>query len=216
MRRATWGAGRLIVGGRSRTPVDPAPSEPGDAELLAAIRAGDHAAFATVFARHASHLRAVAYGVVKAREVAAELVHDVYLGIWSARERLDVRGDLRGYLARAARNRALDWVAREARHRRWLESAHAADPAPASAEDDDAGHGDSDEADRHHDLRVAMAAALAEMPPRQREVCRLRWQEGLGPTAIGARLGVGVKTVETHVRRGLLALRARMREHEGA
>jgi len=181
----------------------------GGGELLAAIQAGDHGAFETLFASHVAYLQRVAYGVVKSRETAAELVHDVYLALWNARERLSVHGDVRGYLSRATRNRALDWVARETLHRRWAESVHA-DDLPHSSPDS----GKSEETDRHHNLRIALAAALAEMPPRQRAVCRLRWQEGLGPTAIAAQLGVAVKTVETQIHRGLLMLRARLKAKE--
>jgi RNA polymerase sigma factor (sigma-70 family) len=178
-------------------------------QLLAAIQAGDHGAFEILFASHVSHLQRVAYGIVKSRETAADLVHDVYLALWNARERLAVRGDVRGYLTRATRNRALDWVARETLHRRWAESVHADDLPHASPDS-----GRSEESDRHHNLRIALAAALAEMPPRQRAVCHLHWEEGLGPTAIAAELGVAVKTVETQIHRGLLMLRARLKATE--
>jgi RNA polymerase sigma-70 factor (ECF subfamily) len=179
--------------------------------LLAALQAGDPAAFETLFARHAAQLQRVVYAVVRSRETADELVHDVYLGLWNARDRIDVRDNVRSYLVRAARNRALDWVARETLHRRWAESVHADDVPHGSATVDDA-----DEPDHHRELRIALAAALDEMPPRQREVCRLRWQEGLGPTAIADKLSVKVKTVETQIHRGLVALRARLRVPERA
>lgn len=174
--------------------------------LLKAFRAGDPAAFETLFAQHVDQLQRTAYGIVKSRETAAELVHDVYLGFWNARDRIEVQGGVRSYLARAVRNRALDWVARETLHRRWAESVHADDLPHGSNEMEE-----GEESDRHHDLRVALAAALAQMPPRQREVCRLRWQEGIGPTAIAEQLGIAVKTVETQIHRGLLILRAHLK-----
>ncbi len=179
------------------------------AALIDALRTGDPAAFETLFARHTAQMQRVAYGIVKSRETAAELVHDVYLGLWNARERLVVRGNLVGYLVSAVRNRALDWVARETLHRRWAASVHRDDvPHGSGRHDEDEDH------ERHPGLRAALAAALAEMPARQREVCRLRWQEGVGPTAIADRLGVAVKTVETQLHRGLLMLRARLKAPE--
>ncbi|MDA1080681.1 MAG: sigma-70 family RNA polymerase sigma factor [Gemmatimonadetes bacterium] len=180
------------------------------AALVAALRAGDPAAFETLFARHVEQLQRVVFGVVKSRETAAELVHDVYLTLWNTRDRLVVHGDVRGYMVRAARNRALDWVARETLHRRWAESVHRDDLPHGTGENDD-----NDEHERHPGLRAALAAALADMPARQREVCRLRWQEGIGPSAIAERLGVAVKTVETQIHRGLLLLRARLKAPEG-
>jgi RNA polymerase sigma-70 factor (ECF subfamily) len=175
-------------------------------ELLEALGAGDPEAFEILFARHTGQLQRVAYQIVRSRETAAELVQDVYLGLWNARERLEVRKDVRGYLVGATRNRAIDWVTREALHRRWAESAHA----------DDVPHGstsptDDDETEHHRELRPALAAALADMPPRQREVCRLRWQVGLRPSAIAEQLGVAVKTVDAQLYRGLVELRAKLR-----
>lgn len=179
--------------------------------LRAALRAGDARAFETLFTRHAAHLQRVAYGIVRSRETAAELVQDVYLGLWNARTGLDVREDLGRYLVAATRNRALDWVAREALHRRWAESAHADDIPQGSVP-----AGEDEDTEHHRELRGALAAALADMPERQREVCRLRWQVGLGPTAIAAQLGIGVKTVETQLRRGLVSIRAKLRSPERA
>ncbi len=160
----------------------------------------DTAMFDELFARHSRPLTALVARMVDSPHVAAELVQDVFLKLWSARRELDVRGELQSYLRRAARNRALDWLRREDLHREWERTA--AHEMALAGEEPRGAH------DTVEELRALVAAALAAMPERRRAVCELRWREGLAPAAIGARLGVSIKTVETHITQGLKDLRA--------
>jgi RNA polymerase sigma-70 factor (ECF subfamily) len=59
-------------------------------------------------------------------------------------------------------------------------------------------------------LEVAVTSALAAMPDRRREVCRMRWIDGIGPAEIARRLGITVKTVETQLSRGKRAVNAQL------
>ena len=56
-------------------------------------------------------------------------------------------------------------------------------------------------------LRITLAAALAELPRRQREVVVLRHLTGLTEAEVAAATGLAVGTVKTHLRRGLDRLR---------
>src|SRR6185436_7731556 len=87
------------------------------------LRRGDPLAFNAIFERHSEQLTRFVARMVESHHVAAELVQDVFLRLWSGREELDVRGDVCSYLRRAARNRALDWLRREDLHREWERSA---------------------------------------------------------------------------------------------
>lgn len=160
----------------------------------------DASTFDELFERHARSLTAFVTRMVDSPHVAAELVQDVFLKLWSARRELAVRGELQSYLRRAARNRALDWLRREDLHREWERTAaHEMEWAGA----DSLGDHDSVE-----ELHAVVSTALAAMPERRRAVCELRWREGLAPAAIGLRLGVSIKTVETHITQGLKDVRA--------
>jgi RNA polymerase sigma factor (sigma-70 family) len=59
-------------------------------------------------------------------------------------------------------------------------------------------------------LETAVTTALAAMPERRREVCRMRWVDGIGPAEIARRLGITVKTVETQLSRGKRAVNAQL------
>ena len=57
-------------------------------------------------------------------------------------------------------------------------------------------------------IALAQAREIADMPPRQREIARLRWQDQLRTAEIADRLGLAVGTVHAHLhaaRRKLIA-----------
>ncbi len=63
--------------------------------------------------------------------------------------------------------------------------------------------------------RQAMAAALAQLPPRMRAVLVLRYWEDLSEAGTAEALGCSVNTVKTHAARGLARLRGLLAEPAG-
>ena len=156
--------------------------------------------FQLLFENNAEPLTRYVERFVRSPHVAAELVQDVFLRLWSGRADLDIRGDVRGYLQRMARNRALDWLRREQLQRQWERTAEFevrawSEPAPLDH-------------DRFALLSEVLGQLLAAMPDRRRCVCEMRWRDGLGPAVIAERLGLSLKTVETHITRALKDVRA--------
>lgn len=175
------------------------------AAMVRSLRAGDTRAFEQLFLEFDLPLRRAAYRIVHSREVAAELVQDVFMRVWKGREFLDIHGDVSAYLFTATRNRALDWSDREHRHRRWVERATVDQDLADSRGDMPAIELDSEQ--ERQTLQAAIAESLAGLPPKRREICRLRWIEGIGPVAIAKRLGLSIKTVEVQITRGRKHLR---------
>lgn len=111
---------------------------------------------------------------------------------------------LRGWLFQLARNACLDHLRREDRR--------ALAPAEALAE-----YGAGGELGRNpSDLFLsaeriaAVRRALARLPESQREVIRLRIEEGLDHAAISARLGISRQAVEVRLCRGRAALKEQL------
>jgi len=60
------------------------------------------------------------------------------------------------------------------------------------------------------DATAEVERALAEMPPKRRAVCALRWLDGLTYAQIAERLGINEKTVENHIGTGIKFMRERL------
>ena len=178
------------------------PSEPGtvsDSELVRRIREGDERALEIVFRSHFQGMAAFVERYVRSPDMAEELVQDIFLKIWTKRERLTEIESLKTYLYRAARNQALNHLRRLKLERRWQEEqALAGEPSTTFAADEDASG---------QELAAVVQAAIERLPPRCREVFLLSRDGGLTYAEIATTLEISVKTVETQMGRALKALR---------
>src|SRR3954470_9933958 len=87
----------------------PPPDDAEDEMLVAAMAAGDRAALATLYERHASLLLGLALRIVREKREAEDLLHDVFLEAWRTAKDFDPkRGRVRTWLAIRMRSRALD------------------------------------------------------------------------------------------------------------
>lgn len=175
-----------------------APREP---ERLAAIRAGDAAAFEGVFRAHFKRLCAVVYGYAGSSETAEEIVQELFLKIWRQRESLQITDSLEGYLFRAARNESLNHLKHRRVELRWRAREQASDRPVAPA---------ADQALAEGELSRAIDAAIVALPERCRLVFTMSRRQGLSYAEIAESLGISVKTVEVQIGKALKALRERV------
>ncbi len=78
-----------------------------DRRLIARIREGDTAAFDALFCAYRNDLGAFVLSIVRSREAAEEIVHDLFLRLWEGRDLWEFEGVFHAYVFRAARNRAI-------------------------------------------------------------------------------------------------------------
>lgn len=186
-----------------------ASPDPAERDLVARIRAGDEAAFETLFTTHYEGMCALAFMLVRSRDAAEDVVSNVFRSLWKRRLEWEPTGPARTYLLTATRNEAANLLRRLRRERGLEERLAREDVAPAFGAAT-ASPGDVVEA---RELAEAVERAMADLPPRCRDVFLLRWREGLKHREIAQRMGIAVKTVEMHMTRALRAIRDRL--HEG-
>ncbi len=160
------------------------------------------AAFAALMRAHYARLCNFTYGQVHSRDVAEDIVQDVFARLWNHREELDVRDPL-PYLYQAVRNRVVSHRRRQGVEEGWRQYVTVAAEEPR--EEDGAAA-----ALEAADLATAFARALDELPERCRLVFTMSRDQGLTYAEIARVLGISVKTVETQVGRALKALRLRL------
>ena len=171
-----------------------------DADLLARLRGGDHAAFDAIFRQWYEPVVRSANRVLHDPGVAEELSQEVFLELWRRRETLDPDSSAAGYLMQAVRNRALN-------HLRHLQvQRKSAVYVEALSEPDE----QADAETQAGELRDAIRDAIAALPPRTREVFLLSRERNLRYSEIAEQLGVSVKAVEANMSRALRQLREKL------
>jgi RNA polymerase sigma-70 factor (ECF subfamily) len=182
------------------------PGTPDSGALVARIRLGDAEAFRRLFDAFYEPLHRYAHHMLRSREEAEDVVHDVFLRVWDQRERLDPACNVRAYLHAAARNRALDCLRRRRLEQRWRR-----DDPPSPDEErgtvDAGGEGDAESAIEAGEVTEAIRRAVEALPPRQRQVIVLRWRRQMSYAEIAAELQIAEKTVGIHMTRALQRLR---------
>jgi RNA polymerase sigma-70 factor (ECF subfamily) len=168
--------------------------------LFARLAAGDEDAFDAIFRAWYPALVRIAEGIVRERAVAEEVVQDVLLEVWRRREQLGAEDSPRAYLIRATRNRALNHL----RHLRVQQKS-----APfVGGRTEDAPEGASRLVEA--ELDAAIRGAVAELPPRCREVFELSRVHALSYAEIARTLEISVKTVEAQMGKALRLLREKL------
>lgn len=173
------------------------------------VRAGDALALEAIFTAYHAELLAVATRIVGSRAVAEEVLQDVFLAIWTGRERWHVTSSLGAYLHRAVRNVAARTRTSRTRGASLDDASGAGSRAVVDRLVD--GRPTPDVDAERAELSTALRDAARAMPRRMRQVLLLRWDGALSNREIAATLGLSVKTVETHVTRAFAALREQVR-----
>ena len=149
-----------------------------DERLVAATRAGDHAAFARLVERHQRGLRAHCYRMVGSASEAEDLVQETFLRAWRGRGRFEGRAAFRSWLYRIATNACLDALRRRAHPVISLAGAggHPAEPgAPAPLEEAAPSESEPDAVVvARETAELAFLATVQHLPARQRAVLILR------------------------------------------
>lgn len=175
-------------------------------ELVERIRAGDVNAFEELFRSYYASLASFAFAHTESREVAEEIVQDLFLNIWMRHAEWEVTTRLRSYLYVATINRARSFRRNQRVHRtaNHLLAREGGDGSERESTER------SDDAVAHRELLIAIRTAIAALPERTREVFLLNRDGGLSYREVAMRLGVTVKTVEFHMGRALASLRERL------
>jgi RNA polymerase sigma-70 factor (ECF subfamily) len=176
---------------------------------VARIKQGDAAAFELIFRAYYHPLRGFLVRIVERQAIADELAQDVLVALWEGRARLNIAGDLRSYLFRAAHNRAVSHL----RHERVVSQGEGValrnEITPGLGE---WAHGTNVLAERR-DLVAALRRAVDRLPPRVREAYLLRWVHGLSRQEMARTMGISVKGAEIQLTRAIKALKAALADY---
>lgn len=165
------------------------------ASLVERIRAGDFAAFETIYDRHHQMVYALAWRLTRDRTLAEDITQDVFTKFWA--EPYAFRGgNFAGWLARVARNRTIDIL--RARRLRPEDELPNTLRLEALVDDDVLARIDGEH----------VREALRALPEEQRTLIELGFFSGITHQELANQTGVPLGTVKTRIRNGLRKMRA--------
>jgi RNA polymerase sigma-70 factor (ECF subfamily) len=169
------------------------------AELIARVARGDRAAFKAVYAATSSKLFGIAVRILGRKEVAEEVLQEVYVKVWERAGEFDpARASPITWMATITRNRALDEVRRRA--------PVSIEDTPEALEIADTGEDALAQLARNEDGR-RLLECIGKLEPQRREVVLLAYYQGMSREALGQRFGRPVATIKTWLHRSLAQLR---------
>ncbi len=182
-----------------------------DRRAIAALAAGDPNALETLYNQYATLVMTVIQRMVRDRQIAEELLQEVFLRIWQRVETYEPeRGQVRNWILGVAHNLALNELRRQRRRPQILTSQP--ETAGGTGVPDDPLARMPDPGFQPDDIvwlrerRARLADALGQLPEVQRTVIGL-YANGYSQSEIATRLHEPLGTVKSRMRRGLLHLR---------
>ncbi len=151
-----------------------------------------------LFKQYYASLCSHAVRFVYSREVAEDIVGDVFFVFWRKKLHLTINTSFRAYLFTAVRNRALKYVQRE----------FGKTEDVATVEHSDAASSSPEEIVLYHELSLRIERVIKSLPPQCQKVFLMSRYERMKNHEIAAELAVSVKAVEAHIAKALGILRS--------
>ncbi|MBS1565514.1 MAG: sigma-70 family RNA polymerase sigma factor, partial [Bacteroidetes bacterium] len=174
-----------------------------DTKLFSRIAAGDEEAFAILFHRYTSQLFPFLVSIVKSEVDAREILQETFLKCWLNRAKLGGIDNPGAWLNTIAAHSAYNYLRSRARYEK-----HLGNLAPMEPETEELVH--------VLDVRYAqqaIAQAVAQLPPKRRQIFELSRNEGLTRRQIAERLQLSENTVRNQLVESLRFLQDYLRKN---
>jgi RNA polymerase sigma-70 factor, ECF subfamily len=172
------------------------------------VQDGDYIAFRDLFTRYYRSLCNYSMRVVATREVAEEVVSDVFVKLWKNREQIEVHTSFEAYMYRAVRNQSLDYLKLKMHRVHERESLESIQWNLAYAD-----HYTPVEEVVFNEFYDRVETYINDLPRQCQLIFRMSREEGLRYREIADQLNISIKTVETQMGRALKTLRERVPEN---
>jgi len=158
----------------------------------------DYHAFERIFKDTFKTLCTYSHKLVRSRQIAEEIVDDVFFNLWRNRKKIQITSSFQAYLLTSVRNKSLDNL-RKVKHEKntVLESAGSIACRQSIAH----------EKLIFEELTVHIEAAVDRLPKQCRIIFLMSREQDLKYKEIARALNISVKTVDTQMGRALKHLR---------
>lgn len=184
----------------------PRSARPDIDQLFNRVRKDDYNAFGRIFKANYARLCAYSNRFVMSRQLAEEIVDDVFCNLWKNRKRIRISSSFQAYLVASVRNRSLDCL-RKLRHEKKKSLLEHAETIPCR-------QSIASEAMMLDELHDRIHAAVSILPSQCRTIFLMSREEDLRYKDIATRLNISIKTVDTQIGRALKHIRKMIAEDQ--
>lgn len=172
-----------------------------DLFLLQKLKDGDNIAFQELYNKYYGILYLHVYQKLKDREVAKDIVHDLFISIWQKRADLSIKGQVSSYMYAAIRNRVIDYISKEKSKLKYLETLTEPSQQVSS---------ETDYLLREKLLAEQIESVLNRLSPRVKEVFELSRKEYLSHKEIAHKLNISEHSVRGYIKLALRLLKMKV------
>ena len=167
--------------------------------------------FGKLFFEFKPRFIALAYRYVRDRETAEDLVSDSFMTFWEMHENLPADINVPAYILTSVKNRCLNHLNAQIRHRRAERDMHST-LTPAACRRCSLSACDPDLL-FSEEIRTILKQAVRKMPKMTRNVFLLSRVRNMTYSEIAAELGISVSHVNFEIRRALSLMRTELKDY---
>lgn len=171
-----------------------------DEQLVALLKATNHAAFAEIYKRYWKKLFVVAVNKIDDFSEAEDLVQQLFVTLWERRSALEIVSSLSSYLAVAVKYRVFKSIARASR------SIHFSSEDAAGQTLEIADNSTQDWLE-FQEVSARLNQLVISLPEKCRLVYQLTREQGYSQKQVAEALNISEKTVQAHMNRAYKTLK---------
>lgn len=176
-----------------------------ESHILALLKEGDMGAYEAIYNEYWPRLYGYVYNRLKSKEVAEEIIQEVFFSLWKKHEELQLTHTLSAYLFTAVKYQLLNYLKSDRIRKTYI---HQFAQLPEQRSDNS-----NEENMAATDLKNTMEKEVSRLPEKCQQVFRMSRHEHLSITDIASTLNISHKTVENHLTKALRQLRMVLGHH---
>ena len=175
-----------------------------DTLLVRELIAGNEKAFLTLFEAYRKDVYSYGLSMLKSQVYAEEITQDVFLKVWLKRETLDETLSFKSYLLSITRNKTLNFLRKAANDQKLREEVYYRSQQSYEPIYDKL---------QEQDLERIKKKAIAQLPPRRKQIFEMSRNEGKSYEDISSELGISMNTVKSQMGKALDTIRTFLINH---
>jgi RNA polymerase sigma-70 factor (ECF subfamily) len=152
----------------------------------------DHTAFALLYDFFSKRLEAFSFSLVRSKDIAADVVEDVFIKLWATRSKIEAIENIAVYLYVAVKNQSLNRLSEKARRL-------ITEPFNEITPQVEALYADPYNLLATSEMLTKMNKAIDTLPPRCKMIFKLVREDGLRYKEVSKILNISVNTIDAQM-----------------